>query len=68
DGSDDRPVSFAIGPYHMSFPSGLRYVQSFAVPNFHFHVTAAYSILRHSGVPLGKGDFLGDMGADVTIA
>ncbi len=29
------------------------------MPNFYFHVTTAYAILRHNGVPLGKGNFLG---------
>lgn len=35
------------------------YVLGFAVPNFYFHVTTAYAILRHKGVPIGKMDFLG---------
>ena len=38
--------------------SGSDYIIEFAVPNFLFHVTTAYSILRHSGVPLGKSDFI----------
>ena len=29
------------------------------MPNFYFHYTTAYAILRHNGVPIGKGDFLG---------
>ena len=32
-----------------------------AVPNFYFHVTTAYAILRHNGVDLGKMDFIGSM-------
>ena len=36
------------------------YVEAFAVPNFYFHVSIAYAILRAQGVPLGKWDFLGD--------
>ena len=39
--------------------SGLEYVTQFAVPNFYFHVTTAYAILRHCGVPVGKMDYLG---------
>lgn len=39
--------------------NGLTYLTGFAIPNFFFHVTTAYAILRHSGVPLGKQDFLG---------
>jgi hypothetical protein len=38
---------------------GLGFLTGFALPNFLFHVTTAYAILRHSGVPLGKLDFLG---------
>ena len=35
------------------------YLLHVAIPNFHFHVTMAYAILRHNGVPLGKAEFLG---------
>ena len=38
---------------------GDTYTNRIAVPNFYFHVTTAYAILRHNGVPLGKLDFLG---------
>ncbi|HUJ62497.1 MAG TPA: DUF1993 domain-containing protein [Kofleriaceae bacterium] len=38
---------------------GDEYVIQFALPNFYFHVTTAYAILRHSGVELGKRDFIG---------
>lgn len=37
------------------------YFQQLALPNFYFHVTTAYSILRHNGVTLGKSDFIGHM-------
>lgn len=37
------------------------YLTSFAIPNFYFHVSCAYAILRGSGVPLGKADFLGEL-------
>ena len=39
--------------------AGSDYLMEMALPNFFFHVTTAYSILRHSGVPLGKRDFIG---------
>lgn len=68
DGSEERPISFAIGAYRMAFPSGQVYLQNFVLPNFYFHLTTAYNILRHNGVDLGKGDFLGDMGAEVSMA
>ena len=38
---------------------GQDYLAGFALPNFYFHVTAVYLILRHNGVELGKRDFLG---------
>ncbi|MBX3190892.1 MAG: DUF1993 domain-containing protein [Labilithrix sp.] len=41
--------------------SGRDYAIEFAVPNFYFHVTTAYSILRHNGVELGKIDFIGSL-------
>jgi hypothetical protein len=39
--------------------SGDRFLTEFAIPNFFFHLTTAYAILRHHGVPLRKGDFMG---------
>ncbi|MGK6320646.1 DUF1993 domain-containing protein [Sphingomonas sp. DT-204] len=39
--------------------TGLSYVQGFLLPNFYFHVTTAYALLRMKGVPLGKLDYLG---------
>jgi len=38
--------------------TGIQYLFGFAVPNFYFHMTTAYDILRHNGVPLGKRDFI----------
>jgi len=39
--------------------TGRGYVLDFALPNFFFHVTTAYDVLRHSGMPIGKMDYLG---------
>ncbi|MCW5625228.1 MAG: DUF1993 domain-containing protein [Burkholderiales bacterium] len=39
--------------------TGERYLLTFALPNFFFHVTTAYAILRHAGLPIGKADYLG---------
>lgn len=39
--------------------AGTEYLTRFALPNFHFHVAMAYAILRHNGVEIGKGDYLG---------
>lgn len=38
--------------------TGEEYLLRFVLPNFYFHLTTAYDILRHNGVPIGKGDFL----------
>ena len=58
DGSEDRTISLKLGQQDLSFP-GSHYLLHVAMPNFYFHVTTAYAILRHNGVPLGKGNFLG---------
>jgi uncharacterized protein len=60
-GGETRTISFKAGPSELTFPGGLAYLTQFALPNFFFHVTAAYSILRHNGVDLGKRDFLGQI-------
>jgi hypothetical protein len=39
--------------------TGADYLLNFAIPNFYFHYTTAYAILRHNGVAVGKGDFIG---------
>lgn len=57
-GQEDRDVVLQTGSGEFPF-KGLSYVQTFAHPNFYFHLTIAYAILRMQGVPLGKLDFLG---------
>lgn len=59
NGSEDREVVVYKGaPYEMQL-QGQNYLVHFGLPNFLFHVTTAYAILRHNGVELGKGDFIG---------
>lgn len=58
DGSEDRQITLTIGGNPMTF-AGRVYLLHFALPNFYFHMTTAYDILRHEGVPLGKRDFMG---------
>ena len=58
DGSEDRQVELRLGGRHVQM-SGQHYLLHFAMPNFYFHLTTAYDILRHNGVPLGKATFLG---------
>jgi hypothetical protein len=58
DGAEGRKVSLAFGDFKQEF-RGDDYLLTFALPNFYFHVTTAYAILRHAGVKIGKLDFLG---------
>jgi hypothetical protein len=60
DGSEDRDISLKIGGNTLSY-KGQTYLLHFALPNFFFHVTTAYAILRHCGVDLGKKDFIGQV-------
>jgi hypothetical protein len=58
DGAEQRDIAITVGGRSMHF-KGQPYLMSFALPNFYFHATTAYAILRHCGVPIGKRDFLG---------
>lgn len=58
DGDDERPIVVKAREHELHF-TARRFVFAFAVPNFYFHFTTAYDILRQAGVPLGKRDFLG---------
>ena len=58
DGSEDKQISWTAGTREMAF-KGEAYLRWFGLPNFFFHCTTAYNILRHRGVELGKRDFLG---------
>lgn len=57
-GSETRIVTFGGGASKWTLP-GETYLLTFALPNFFFHLTTAYDILRHQGVPIGKRDYLG---------
>lgn len=57
-GKEDQEVKFMAGPYELKF-TGLTYLQNFVLPNFFFHETTLYAILRKEGAPVGKMDFLG---------
>lgn len=58
DGAEERNVTLKVRGQEISF-NGRDFLFGFALPNFFFHVTTAYAILRHNGVELGKMDFLG---------
>ena len=58
DGSEEKSITLPVGKDTMTF-EGLPYLLYFILPNVYFHATTAYDILRHSGVELGKADYLG---------
>ncbi len=58
DASADREITFPLGP-NKGIMKGTDYLNHFVLPNFYFHLTAAYSIVRNIGVEIGKRDFLG---------
>lgn len=60
DGADVRDVTLNLGGQKYTW-KGSVYLNNFALPNFFFHATTTYNILRHNGVEVGKRDFLGSM-------
>ncbi|MBN7825992.1 DUF1993 domain-containing protein [Bowmanella dokdonensis] len=61
-GSEERAIQLNFPSITLNF-NGRDYLTQFVLPNFYFHVTTAYAILRHVGVELGKLDYLGRVGA-----
>jgi hypothetical protein len=57
-GAETRDISLKAGNNEFKF-KGLEYATTWVFPNFYFHATTAYDILRHAGVEIGKRDFLG---------
>ncbi len=58
-GAETRAITFPVGPEMTMNFSGEDYLNQWVLPNFYFHVTTTYNILRQQGVALGKRDFLG---------
>jgi hypothetical protein len=58
DGSEEKEVALQMRSGEVRF-KGQQYLLGHAYPNFYFHITTAYNILRHNGVELGKRDFIG---------
>ena len=58
EGAATRDIAVPAGSRTLNF-KGAQFLASFAFPNFYFHATTAYDILRHNGVEVGKRDFLG---------
>jgi len=58
DAGGERDIVLGTGANQREF-KGQTYLLHFALPNFYFHATTAYDILRHNGLPIGKRDFVG---------
>lgn len=59
DGSEERKVTLKLRGNEISF-LGQPYLLNFVMPNFYFHITTAYAILRHNGIDIGKMDYVGN--------
>jgi hypothetical protein len=66
DAASDREITFPLGPVNKGHMRGDDYLTHFVLPNFYFHLTAAYAVLRHAGVEVGKRDFLGQIPLKMT--
>jgi hypothetical protein len=58
EGTEDKQITFPVGRDKTRTLSAQAYLTTWALPNFFFHVTTTYAILRHNGVDLGKADYL----------
>ena len=63
DGREAVDITFPVGREATRTMAGEAYLKHWALPNFFFHVTTAYALLRHNGVDLGKADYLAGAGA-----
>ena len=59
DGTEDKEIVIKRGEKETRY-KGMQFLLGHALPNFYFHVTTAYNILRHNGVEIGKRDYLGN--------
>lgn len=59
DGTEDKDIVTKRGEKETHY-KGMQFLLGHAIPNFYFHVTTAYNILRHNGVEIGKRDYLGN--------
>lgn len=60
EGSETKELEVKLGSHIVNF-TGQSYLLGFVLPNFYFHVTTAYNLMRHNGLELGKRDFVGDI-------
>ena len=59
DAAATRVITLPLGPGKKGEMTGADYLNHFVLPNLYFHATAAYAILRHAGLEIGKRDYLG---------
>jgi hypothetical protein len=59
DGTEEKAIVTKRGDKETHY-TGMQFLLGHAIPNFYFHVTTAYNILRHNGIEIGKRDFLGN--------
>ncbi len=59
DGTEDKEIVIKRGDKETRY-KGMQFLLGHALPNFYFHVTTTYAILRHNGVEIGKRDYLGN--------
>lgn len=65
-GAEERSVTMPLGPGAEGvFKSGTDYVQGFMLPNFYFHLTTAYNLLRKNGIDIGKQDYIGAIDLEI---
>ena len=58
NGTEDKEITFPVGRENSRTMKGEAYLKYWVIPNLFFHITTAYAILRHNGVPVGKLDYL----------
>jgi hypothetical protein len=58
EGTEDKDITFPVGRENTRTMKGQAYLTTWVLPNFFFHMTTAYALLRHNGVDLGKADYL----------
>ena len=65
-GTDERQITMPLGPGAEGvFKNGAAYLQGFMLPNFYFHLTTAYNLLRKNGVEVGKQDYIGAIDIEI---
>jgi len=65
EGAEDREIRIPLPNDLMLEMSGLQFLRDWSLPHFYFHVVTAYDILRHSGVEIGKRDYMSHVGSSI---